>query len=189
MSIGVVKKQSPEHSRKFVISTLGGRDIIELEHSHSSHGADITIGILKARAQRANEILHKVFDAQGAQTPQGEAADHGIVIMAVLLEKIDGEKSEIRIAASVIADVKVAHLLQNEIGGRGAHDHLGEERRHIDADSHVRDDLLVKLPLNVLHARLPAPGQLPQLRLEVGELALAIVRIHGARGRGEEETS
>lgn len=115
MRIGVVEKQGPEHGRKLVIGALGRRYVIELEHSHGSHGANIAISILEAGAQRANEILDKVFDAQGAQTAQGEAADHRIVVMAVLLEKIDGEKSEIRVAARIIANVEIAHFLEHEI--------------------------------------------------------------------------
>jgi hypothetical protein len=177
LGVGVIEKQGPKHGRKLVIGALGGRDVVELEHAHGRHGANITIAILEARAQRANEILDEIFDAQGAQGAQGEATNHRIVVMAVLLQEIDGEQSEIGMTARVIAHVEVAHFLEDQIGGGGTHDHLGEEGGHIDADGHIRDDLFVELALDVLHARLPAASQLPQL-------ALAIVGIHGGR-RGE----
>lgn len=160
--------------------------MIELEDSHGSHGANITIGILETRAQRANEILEEIFDAQGTQTAQGETADHRVVIVAVLLEEIDGEKSKIGMAASVIANVEVAHFFEDEIGSSGAHDHFGEEGGHIDADGHVGYDFFVKLALNLFHAWLPAAGQLAQLRLEVDELAFAIIGIHGGGEAGQD---
>lgn len=63
LSVRVIEKQGPEHGRKFVFGTLRGGDAIELEDAHGSHGANITIGILETRAQRAKEILKEVLDA------------------------------------------------------------------------------------------------------------------------------
>lgn len=184
MSIGIIKKQCPKHGRKLVICTLGGSNVIELEHSHSSNGANITITILEAGPKRANQILNEIFDAQGTQAVQGKATDHGIIVVAVLLKKINRKKGKFGMAASVIANIEVAHFFEDEIGGSRAHDHFREEGGDIDADGHVRNDLFVKLTLDVFDARLTATGKLAKLGLEVDQLALAIIGIHGQGRRG-----
>lgn len=187
LSVGVIEKQGPEHGGEFIFSTLRGRDVIELEDAHGRHGANITISILETGAQRPDEIFEEILDAQGAQTAQGEASDHGVIVMAVLLEEIDGEKSKVRMAASIIANIEVAHFFEGDLGIGGAHDHLGEEGGDVDADGHGGDDLGVELALEGFDAGLPAASQLPQLRLEVGELALASRRI-GIHGKKKKKT-
>lgn len=92
--------------------------------------------------------------------------------MAVLLEEVDGEKGEIRVAPGVVADVKVAHLFEDDVGGSRAHDHLTEGGRNVNPHRHVRDHALEEVALRVVSARGAAAGELPQLQLEVGYLAL-----------------
>jgi hypothetical protein len=177
LSIGIIQKQSPEHGGKLIFGTLRRRDTIKLEDAHSSHCANVTNAVLETRAQRTNEILKEVLDAQGAQTTQGEAADHGVIVMAILLEEIDGKKSKIGMATSVIANVEVAHFFEDEIRSGGTHNDHGKKRGHVDADGHVGDDLGEELALEGIDSRLPTARQLAELRLEVGELALASRRI------------
>lgn len=141
--------------------------MIELQNTNGSHHPHIATTILQARAQGADEILDEIGHAESAETPKGEASDHGIFVAAVLLEEIDGEECEIRVTFGVIADVEVAHLLEDDVGGGGAHHHLAEEGGDVDADGHVGDHLLEELALRVVGAGSAGASEVAELDLQI----------------------
>lgn len=146
--------------------------MVKLEGADGGDGADVGAAVAEARAKGADEVLNEVGDAEGAEAAEGEAADHGVLVAAVLLEEVDGEEGEVGVAAGVVSDVEVAHLLEDDVGGGRAHHHLAEGGRDVDPDGHVRDHLLEEVPARVVGARGAAAGELPELQLQIGHLAL-----------------
>lgn len=87
------------------------------------------------------------------------------------MEEIDGKEREIGVRLGVIANVEVTHLLEDDVGSCGAHHHLTEERGNVDSDGHVGDHLLEEIPLCVVCAWSSAASELPELNLQIGDLA------------------
>lgn len=121
--------------------------MVQLEHPDSGHHPHISAPIFQPRSKRSNKVLNKISNPQRAKGPQGETTDHWILISAVLLKEIDGEECKIGVRARIVANIEVAHLLQNDVGSSGAHDHLAEGGGDIDADGHVGDHALEKITL------------------------------------------
>ena len=58
--------------------------------------------------------------------------------MAVPLKEINGEEGQLRIGDCVVADVKITHLLQNQVGGGAAHHHLAANPTKVSKIVRVR---------------------------------------------------
>lgn len=167
-----MKKEGFKHRGEIRLDADGGGYMIELQDPDGGHSSHISAAILQSGAQGADEILDEVGDAERAEAPECEAADHGVVVAAVLLEEIDGEEGEIGVPLGVVADVEVAHLLEDYVGGGGAHDHLAEEGGDVDADRHVGDHLLEQLALRVVGAGGAGAGEVAKLEFQIGDFAL-----------------
>lgn len=153
--------------------------MIQLGSTNGGDHPDVGAGVLEPGRQRRDEILDKVGNTERAEAAEREAADSGVLIAAVPLEEVDGEQREVRVRARVGADVEVAHLLGDDVGGGGAEHHLPERGRHVDAGRHAGDHPLEDVPALVVRIGGAAPGQLPQLLLQIRHLALP-----GGLGRG-----
>lgn len=110
-----MEKQGLQRGRKIVIGASQRGNMIQLERSYGSDRSDIPVGVFEPIDQGPHQVLHQILNPKGAQAPESQAADHGIVILAVPLQEIDGEQGQIRVATRVIADVEVTHFFQNEI--------------------------------------------------------------------------
>lgn len=161
--------------------------MVEFEDPERGDHAHVGAPVLEPGAERGDEVLDEIGDAERAEAAEGESADHGVLVAAILLEEVDGEEGEVGVAAGVVADVEVAHLLEDDVGGGGAHHHLAERGGDVDPHGHVGDHALEEVALGVVGARGAAPRELPELELEIGHLALpAIEKEKGVRGRGGE---
>lgn len=163
--------------------------MIELGGTDGGDHPNVGTGVLEPRGERRDEVLDEVWDAEGAEAAEREAADGGVLVAAVALQEVDGEEGEVRVRARVDADVEVAHLLEHDVGGGGAEHHLAEGGRHVDARGHAGDDPLEDVPALVVGVGRPAARQLPQLLLQIRHLALpgwlgrgGGLRLRGRRG-------
>lgn len=59
-------------------------------------------------------------------------------------------------ATRIVSDVEIAHLLEDDVGGGGAHDHLAEGGGDVDPHRHVGDHALEKVALGVIGTRRAA---------------------------------
>lgn len=146
--------------------------MIQLGSTNSSDHPDVGAGVLEPGREWRNEILDKVGNTKRAEAAEREATDGGVLIAAVPLEEVDCEEREVRVRARVGADVEVAHLLGDDVRGGGAEHHLPERGRHVDAGRHAGDHPLEDVPALVVRIGRAAPGQLPQLLLQIRYLAL-----------------
>lgn len=74
--------------------------------------------------------------------------------------------------ARVGAYIEIAHLLGYDVGGGGAEHHLPKRGRDVDAGCHAGDHPLEDITALVVRIGSAAPGQLPQLLLQIRHLAL-----------------
>ena len=146
--------------------------MIQLGSTNSGDHPDVGAGVLEPGREWRDEILDKVGDTERAEAAEREAADGGVLIAAVPLEEVDCEQREVRVRARVGADVEVAHLLGDDVGGGGAEHHLPERGRHVDAGRHAGDHPLEDVAALVVRIGRAASRELPQLLLQIGHLAL-----------------
>ena len=146
--------------------------MIQLGSTNSGDHPDVGAGVLEPGREWRDEILDKVGDTERTEAAEREAADGGVLIAAVPLEEVDCEQREVRVCARVGADVEVAHLLGDDVGGGGAEHHLPERGRHVDAGRHAGDHPLEDVAALVIRIGRAAPRELPQLLLQIGHLAL-----------------
>lgn len=132
--------------------------MIQLSRPNCGDHPYVGAGVLEPGRERRDEVLDQVGNAEGAEAAEREAPDGGILVAAVALEEVDGEEGEVRVRARVDANIEVAHLLGDDVGGGGAHHHLPERRGHVDAGGHARDHPLEDVPPLVVRIGGAASG-------------------------------
>uniref|UniRef100_A0A0A9E1L2 Uncharacterized protein n=1 Tax=Arundo donax TaxID=35708 RepID=A0A0A9E1L2_ARUDO len=137
LRIRVGEHKCLERSREVSIKAGSGRYVIQLRSTNSCDHPDVGARVLEPSGERRDEVLDQVGDTEGAEAAEREAADGGVLVAAIALEEVDGEECEVRVCARVGADVEVAHLLGDDVGGGGAEHHLPERGRHVNAGCHA----------------------------------------------------
>lgn len=145
--------------------------MVELEDPDGRDHPNVGAAVPESRCQRGDKVLHEICNPKGGEAAEGEATNHGIVVPAILLEEIDGEEGKIGVGSGVVADVEVAHLLEDDVGCSGAHHHLAECRGYVDPDGHEGDNLLEEFPPGIVGAGRDASGELTELELQIRDLA------------------
>ena len=148
------------------------RQLLEAQDAHDRRLPHVPRRVLQPLEDRVDEILEDVFHVQRAQAPQREAPHHRVLVAGVLLERIDDQQRHLGLLRRVVGEIEVAHLLLHQVLCGGGHDHLAEERRHVDAQRHVADDALHHraLVLGVL-----VHGRVAQQVLELRDLAFLVI--------------
>mmetsp|Transcript_26135 Transcript_26135/g.61028 ORF Transcript_26135/g.61028 Transcript_26135/m.61028 type:complete len:721 (-) Transcript_26135:73-2235(-) len=153
-------------------------EVVHLERPHDGRLANVGVGVGEGSAERLVDVLDHLGKAEAAQTPEGQTADHGIVVAAVLLEGVGAHLGQLRIVAGVVAKEEVDHLLDDEIARLDGQHHLREEAADVDPQRHVRDDLLDDLAL------LPLVALDAEVAQEVAQLVdLSLARFREVRVR------
>ena len=67
-------------------------------------------------------------------------------MFAVLLEGVDCHDRQVGVFLSIRSQIEVDHLLHNWVVGEAGSAHFREDRRSIDTQCHIADDLLDDLP-------------------------------------------
>mmetsp|Transcript_2488 Transcript_2488/g.7297 ORF Transcript_2488/g.7297 Transcript_2488/m.7297 type:complete len:552 (+) Transcript_2488:773-2428(+) len=161
-------------------------EVVHLERPHDGRLAHVGVGVGEGPAEGLVDVLDHLGQAEAAQGAEGQAADHGIVVAAVLLEGVGAHLGQLGVARGVVAEEEVDHLLDDEVARFDGQHHLREEATDVDAQRHVRDDLLDDLalpPLVALDAEVAQEvAQLVHLPLaRFGEVGIG----HGRSGAGD----
>ena len=85
---------------------------------------------------------------QRGEVLERQAANHGVDVVARLLHQcVHCHDGQLGALFGVEDDEVVDHLLLENVRGVGRQDHLGEEPRDVDPESHVGDDSLQHVAL------------------------------------------
>jgi hypothetical protein len=71
--------------------------------------------VLQALVDRLSHVLDKVGHAEGAEGPKREASDGRVTFSTVLVKLIDGQEGEVRYLGSIVGNVEVKQLLEDEV--------------------------------------------------------------------------
>lgn len=71
--------------------------------------------------------------------PEGQAAHHGVGVLAVLLHRVDNQQRQLRVQAGIGAQEHVHQLLLDHVHRGARLHHLTEQARHIHALGHHPD--------------------------------------------------
>ncbi len=66
---------------------------------------------------RAYNVLDQICHPQGAETAKGQPSDGGVLVLAVLVQKVDGQQGQIGIGLCVGTDEQVQHLFEDDVFG------------------------------------------------------------------------
>mmetsp|Transcript_69392 Transcript_69392/g.201331 ORF Transcript_69392/g.201331 Transcript_69392/m.201331 type:complete len:285 (-) Transcript_69392:17-871(-) len=170
---------------------------IDVEHLGDADGrrlSHIGIFVLAAPSEWLKQILGDLVQPDATHRSHCESADQRVRVHGILAEGVDGQDRQLRLRLGVIHDVQVHQLLQLDVVRLDAIHDICEQSGHVLADGHVRDDLLDRILLLGLVARMELLLQLLDLTSLGGLEVLAVILLpsrwpshvhHGHRSRTE----
>lgn len=116
--------------------------MVELNASDDSSLLYVRVHIVEALLDSLLKILGDTIKSEGTQTTKCQSADLMVSLLDIHPECVDGEDGQFLVLLCVVNQIKIDHLFHNYIFCAGGFHHLWVKSRHINAQSHVSDDLL-----------------------------------------------
>ncbi len=116
-------------------------EVVQLENAHDGGFADVGVAVVQGAGEGFGDVLDHLGEAEGAQGPQGQAAHHRVVVVAVLGQGVGAHLRQVGVGRGVIAQKQVDHFLNHQIAGFDHQHHLREQPRDVDSQRHVRNHL------------------------------------------------
>ena len=81
LGVGVLHQLAAEERHEAVVVAHGGSQVVQLQHAHHRVAAHVAAGVGQPGHEGGDEVLHEVAHAQRGEGAEGQASDHGVVVL------------------------------------------------------------------------------------------------------------